>query len=289
MKNKGLGKGLAALISEQNLMTEPNGNDRVVKLAITEIVTNKFQPRKSFNDESIRELAQSIRKHGIIQPIIVRSNLDEKYEIIAGERRWRAAQLASLTEIPVIIKKLNATETAEQALIENIQREDLNPVDEANAYSELMSKYNYKQEELSDSLGKSRSHIANMLRITSLPDSVKQLLVQGMLSFSHAKLFAGHQDAEEIGAEIAAKSLSVRQAEHLIKSWEKLKAPKEKPAKAPEDKANHSDDYSNIAASITNTTGLKCAIEPKGSSGKVVINYNNFLQLDKIIDILSRE
>lgn len=287
MKNKGLGKGLAALIGEQNIennIEEGAGPASVIK--IIHIKPNKFQPRKNFNDETIKELADSILMHGIIQPIIVRKMAHEDYQIVAGERRWRAAQIAGLDEIPVILKDIDDKVQAQQAIIENIQREDLNPLEEARAYHELMNNYNYSQEELSKSIGKNRSHIANMLRLVSLPNKVHAYILNNDISFSHAKVISGHEFVSEIADEIVKKKLSVRQTEDLAKSWAPKQKAKEAPPKAAKDK-NASGDLDSIAQSLTETLGIKVEIEGKGSSGKIMIQYSNFVQLDNIIELLS--
>jgi ParB family chromosome partitioning protein len=289
MKNKGLGKGLAALIGEQNLATNKSNNGELVRtIPIIDISPNEFQPRKIFNNESISDLADSIIEHGVIQPIIVTKIIGtQNYKIVAGERRWRAAQIAGLTEIQAIVRDVVGSDLAEKALIENIQREDLNPVDEAKAYMDLVSKHGYTQEKLAKSLGKNRSHIANMIRIALLPDEVKNYIIAGKISFSHAKVIAGNEKAIELADEIVAKGLNVRQTEHLVKTWSDNK---QNLIKAPTNKQNKvvdNDDYKNIADDLTEKLGLRCTIEPNGTRGKIVINYNNFVQLDTIIGLLS--
>ncbi|MDX1923869.1 MAG: ParB/RepB/Spo0J family partition protein [Rickettsiaceae bacterium] len=287
MKNKGLGKGLAALISQQNGdlgAKEQETGPQMVN--IKNIEPNKFQPRKMFDEDTIAELASSIAQHGIIQPIITRKIPESnKYQIIAGERRWRAALLVGLDEVPIISRDIDDKELAEQALIENIQRQNLNPVEEANAYHELMQKYQYSQEQLSKSLGKSRSHVANMLRVTTLPDSVKKYLEEGKISFGHAKVIAGHEKAELIAKEIISGELSVRKTEDLIKDFS------QKSNNTPRAKSKEIENVGDLKAiedSLTDILGLRVKIENQGSSGRVIISFNNYVQLDDIIETLSK-
>lgn len=288
MKNKGLGKGLAALLGEQNLANNKFNEGEIVRtLPIKDIVPNDLQPRKAFNEESLSDLATSIKEHGIIQPIIVSKILGtQQYKIVAGERRWRAAKLAGLTEIQAIVRDLIGANLAEKALIENIQREDLNPIDESQAYIELAEKHGYTQEKLAKSLGKNRSHIANMMRLALLPDQVKNYIISGLISFSHAKVIAGNENVLDLAKEIVAKGLSVRQTEHLAKTGFIAKQdPKDNIQKSK--KLGDNDDYKNISDDLTEKLGLRCIIEPNGTKGKIIINYNNFVQLDNVIGLLS--
>ena len=287
MKMKGLGRGLSALISEQN-MTSSADSGSVTYVSNQDLEPNKYQPRKIFIESSIEELANSIAKHGIIQPIITRKiPASNKYEIIAGERRWRAAQKLGLESVPVIVKNISDSEVAEQTLIENVQREDLNPIEEANAYKELMESFNYSQEELSQAVGKNRSHVANMLRLTNLPKPVQKFIEEDLLSFGHAKVIASRDDAEELAKIIVSKGLNVRQTEHLVKTSSEKDTKTIKQVKKQVDK--EFDDLSSIAESITARIGLKVTIEPSGSRGRVVLQYGSFEQLDNIIEMLSRE
>ncbi len=286
MKNRGLGKGLSALIGEKKEMTynSEQNMEKIVKLDISDIMAGKFQPRKLFNEEAIAELADSILRHGIIQPIIVRKILhNSKYEIIAGERRWRAAKIAGLTEIPAIIREIDEISVAEQAIIENIQRENLNPMEEAEAYMELMNNHKYTQEDLSKAIGKNRSHIANMMRIVSLPEKVKTYIINDQLSFGHAKVIASFEDAENIAKEIVSKNLNVRQTEQLVKNWSKKNSAKTESKKH---EKNSNNDLEAISLSLTEKLGVKVSIEAKGPKGKIVIQYSNYHQLDNLVERL---
>ncbi|NDB82420.1 MAG: ParB/RepB/Spo0J family partition protein [Alphaproteobacteria bacterium] len=290
MKNKGLGRGLAVLIGQSLGSENEELPEGAIAINIKDIEPNPFQPRKVFDEDGIAELASSIASHGIIQPIVVRNFGDNKYQIVAGERRWRASLLAGLDKVPVIVKQIDDKELAEQALIENIQRLNLNPIEEANAYSELMEKYNYSQEQLSRSLGKSRSHIANMLRVTSMPDAVKKYIAEGKLSFGHAKVIAGNARVEFLAKEIVSKDLSVRQTEDLAKSLDakKLSQQSELPAHSDSNASAHdADELGAIALSLSEVMGMKVEIHRKGSSGKVAISFNSYVQLDDIIELLS--
>lgn len=288
MKNRGLGKGLSALIGEKKgdgINHSGSNGDRIVNIDILSVEAGKFQPRKLFNEEAIAELADSIMRHGIIQPVIVRKTPHSlKYEIIAGERRWRAAKISGLTEIPAIIRDIDEISVAEQSIIENIQRENLNPIEEAEAYVELMNNHRYTQEDLSRAIGKNRSHIANMMRIVSLPEMVKTFIMNDQLSFGHAKVIASSDQAEEIAKEIVNKNLNVRQTEHLVKNWSKKNT-----AKIPEskkNKKNNDSELESISLGLTEKLGLKVAIDAKGASGKIVIHYNNYQQLDNLVEKL---
>ncbi len=288
MKNKGLGRGLAALIGQQIDSDSDKKSYGAFLMNIKDIEPNPFQPRKIFDEDAIAELASSIAQHGIIQPIIVRKNkTTNKYQIIAGERRWRAALLSGLDEVPVMVKDLDDKELAEQALIENIQRQNLNSVEESSAYYELMNKYNYSQEQLSKSLGKSRSHVANMLRIKSMPDSIKKYLIEGKISFGHAKVIAGHEKIELLAKEIVHKDLSVRKTEDLVKSFASTLKHNSVDARSLS-KKTISSDLESLEASLSEILGLKVSILNNGSAGKITIEFNSYVQLDDIIEVLSK-
>ncbi len=218
MKNRGLGRGLSALLSDH--LTGDVIDEKQHSIHIDLIQPNKFQPRKIFDDTALHELAESIRKNGIIQPIIVyKEPNEEKYSIIAGERRWRACRLAGLNEIPIIVKDIEKKERLlEYAIIENIQRQNLTPIEEAESYQRLMDEFAYTQDEVSRILGKSRSHVANLLRLNLLPDSIKEKVNNGLLSMGHARTLIGLENAEDIAEEIINNHLNVRQAEKLIQN-----------------------------------------------------------------------
>ena len=210
---KGLGRGLSSLIGETK--KEINVN----KLSISDLVSNKFQPRKTFDEDNLQDLTNSIKERGIIQPIIVRKSSDDnsKYEIIAGERRWLAAQKAGLHEVPVVITDVDDLKSLEFAIVENVQRKDLNAIEEARGYQRLITEFSYDQEKVAQFIGKSRSHIANFLRLLSLPDTVLQLIETKKLSPGHAKILVGLDNSEFVANKIVEKNLSVRQAENFVK------------------------------------------------------------------------
>jgi ParB family chromosome partitioning protein len=239
---------------------------------------NRLQPRRLFAPEELRELTDSIRERGILQPIVVRpSGAPDAYEIVAGERRWRAAQLAKLHEVPVTVREFSDAEALEIALVENVQRTDLNAVEEAAAYQELMNRFQYTQEQLSRVIGKSRSHIANMLRLTKLPEGVKALIMEGKLTAGHARTLVGLADAEARAREIVAGALNVRQAEKKARARGKGKPETVKDA-----------DTKALESSISNTLGMTVKIEHKGEKGgEVKILYKSLEQLDEIMHRLS--
>ena len=214
---KGLGRGLSSLIGESTLDTNIN------KLPISDLMSNKFQPRKIFDEESLQDLTNSIKERGIIQPIIVRmsADYDSKYEIIAGERRWLAAQKAGLHEVPVVITNVNDLKSLEFAIVENVQRNDLNVIDEARGYQRLIDEFSYDQEKVAQFIGKSRSHIANFLRLLHLPNEVLKLIEDKKLSAGHAKILVGLDNVVFIAKKIIEKKLSVRQTENFVKTFKK--------------------------------------------------------------------
>ena len=273
---RGLGRGLSALLGDEAAV--PGDRTRPRTLPIAFLKPNRFQPRRIFAAEELRELAASIREKGILQPIVVRpGGSPESYEIVAGERRWRAAQLAKLHEVPVTVRELSDAEALEIALVENLQRTDLNAVEEAAAYQELMNRFEYTQEKLSQFIGKSRSHIANTLRLMKLPEGVKSLIMEGKLTAGHARTLVGLSDAEARAREIVAGALNVRQAER------KARTPKAGKAEARKDA-----DTKALEASIGNTLGMTVKIEHKGErGGEVRILYKNLEQLDEIMHRLS--
>ncbi|MDO7630955.1 MAG: ParB/RepB/Spo0J family partition protein, partial [Loktanella sp.] len=220
-KSRGLGRGLSALMADVNQEIAPQQSQAPrkadMRIPIERVHANPDQPRRAFNEEALKELANSIAEKGVIQPIIVRKHptIDAEFEIVAGERRWRASQIAQLHEIPAIIREYTDTEVLEVAIIENIQRADLNPIDEGAGYRQLMQKFGHTQEQLSSVLGKSRSHIANVMRLLNLPEGVRQYLTDGKLTAGHARALVGHDDAQNIADHIVLKGLSVRDAERI--------------------------------------------------------------------------
>ena len=271
---KGLGRGLSSLIGETKLETNIN------KLPISDLLSNKFQPRKIFDEESLHDLTNSIKQRGIIQPIIVRvsADHDSKYEIIAGERRWLAAQKAGLHEVPVVITNVNDLKSLEFAIVENVQRHDLNAIEEARGYQRLIDEFSYDQEKVSQFIGKSRSHIANFLRLLNLPKVVLKLIEDKKLSAGHAKILVGLNNIEFIAKKIIEKKLSVRQTEKLVKIF-KTRVNTNKPRKDP--------NMTNLESSITQKIGLNVSIKnKKNNKGSILFEYNDIEQLNKIIEII---
>ncbi len=286
-----LGRGLSALLGNETVeipkektKTGINTEDKGFSVMPVEfLVQGPLQPRTNFAQEEIDALAKSIKERGILQPILVRpspANADE-YEIIAGERRWRAAQAAQLHEVPVIIRELNDEEVLEVALIENIQRADLNALEEALGYRRLIDDFDHTQDSLATVLGKSRSHIANRLRLLVLPDGVKKLLTEGTITAGHARALIGAVNSREIAAEIVKKGLNVRQVEQLIKTSKTDSQPK-----APRKKEKDPDTLA-LERSLTDILGLNVEIDFSDSGGRVVVRYKNLDQLDDIIRRLS--
>jgi len=271
---KGLGRGLSSLIGETK--TEININ----RLSISDLVSNKFQPRKVFDEDNLQDLTNSIKERGIIQPIIVRKSRDDnsKYEIIAGERRWLAAQKAGLHEVPVIITEVDDLKSLEFAIVENVQRSDLNVIEEARGYQRLIKEFSYDQEKVAQFIGKSRSHIANFLRLLSLPEVVLKLIETKKLSPGHAKILVGLSNAEFVSNKIVEKNLSVRQTESFVKIF-KIKKQSFKSAKD----AN----LKNLELSIIEKIGLNVLIKnKKNNSGSLILEYKDLDQLNKIIEII---
>ena len=271
---KGLGRGLSSLIGESKVKININ------KLSISDLVSNKFQPRKIFNEEKMEDLSNSIKERGIIQPIIVRksSNDNSKYEIIAGERRWLAAQKAGLHEVPVLIIEADDLKALEFAIVENVQRHDLNPIEEAISYQRLIDDYSYDQEKVSKFIGKSRSHIANFLRILSLPKEILNYVKNKELTVGHAKILVGLENAIFVAKKIINKKLSVRQAENYVNIF---KIKKQSP-KTPKD-AN----LIALESSIMEKIGLNVSIKnKKNNAGSLVFEYRDLDQLNKIIEII---
>jgi ParB family chromosome partitioning protein len=275
-----LGRGLASLIGDvpkEVISNDSQDEINVSLIPIENIQANKQNPRSVFSEEELIDLSNSIKEKGIVQPIIVRQRANENsYEVIAGERRWRAAQIAQLDKIPAIIKTLSDDDALEIAIIENVQRSNLNPIDEASGYKRLIDIYNYTQEDLANVIGKSRSYIANILRLTNLPLSVQEYLSSGQLTIGHARALIGSADAEKIASLIIEKGLSVRQTEDFLK--------KKNTYTVVSQKANAKDqNIINLEKTITDAIGFKVEIQTKDNkSGKLIISYSDNLQLDKI-------
>ena len=271
---KGLGRGLSSLIGETKV--EPQKN----KVSISDLVPNKYQPRKIFEKDSLEDLTNSIKERGMIQPIIVRKSNDDKlkFEIIAGERRWLAAQRAGLHNVPVVITEADDLKSLEFAIVENVQRHDLNPLEEAQGYKRLIEEFSYDQEKVSKFIGKSRSYITNSLRLLTLPNDVIKLIEIQKLTAGHAKILVGLENASFVANKIIEKKLSVRQAENFVKIF-KNKKTKLSPAKD----ANIKD----LEISISNKIGLHVEIKnKKNNKGKIFFEYKDLDQLNKIINII---
>ena len=278
-KNKGLGKGLSALFGDQkNPLNKEKNDSNIQKVLIGELARNKYQPRTIFDEEKLKELSESIKKNGMIQPIAVRKNnsSSEPYEIVAGERRWLAAQKAGLHDVPITILDLNDSETLEVAIVENIQREDLNVVEEAKGYKRLNEEFGYDQDKIAKMMSKSRSHISNTLRLLNLPKDIIAMLEQGELTAGQARPLIGMPNASSIAEEIVAKKLSARSIENIKKN--KLKSFTIDP--------NIFDAQRDIERSI----GLKVTIQnKKNNSGKLTIEYKNLDQLELISKLLKNK
>lgn len=285
---KRLGRGLAALIGEMDKVEEKVSAPAInpdQKLPIEFIIRNSENPRRQFDRDDLADLARSIRKHGVVQPVVVRKSGIEKYEIIAGERRWRAAQQAGLTELPVLIRDVDDKTALEIAIVENVQRSDLNPLEEALGYEQLMSSYGYTQNDLGEVIGKSRSHVANSLRLLKLPDAVRNMLVDGSLSAGHARAIVSTSDPEALAKIIIAEGLSVRDAERLA---QEDAGQAENSSKASKAKAGQEKDADTRALerSLSDVLGLKVALNHKGEKGQLQINYKSLEQLDNICKLL---
>jgi ParB family chromosome partitioning protein len=271
---KGLGRGLSSLIGEKK--SEININ----RLSISDLVSNKFQPRKVFDEDNLQDLTNSIKERGIIQPIIVRKSIDDsfKYEIIAGERRWLAAQKAGLHEVPVVIADADDLKSLEFSIVENVQRNDLNAIEEARGYQRLIEEFSYDQEKVAQFIGKSRSYISNFLRLLSLPEVVLKLIEIKKISPGHAKILVGLNNAEFVANKIVEKNLSVRQTENFVKIF-KVKKQSFKTLKDANLQA--------LESSIIEKIGLNVLIKnKKNNTGSLVLEYKDLNQLNKIIEII---
>ena len=271
---KGLGRGLSSLIGDSDLKTSTN------KISISSIIPNKNQPRKLFEKEALEELTNSIKERGIIQPLIVRKSEDQndKFELIAGERRWQAAQLAGLHEVPAVVIEANNLKSLELAIIENVQRKDLNTIEEAESYKNLIENFNYDQDKVSKFIGKSRSHISNSIRLLSLPDKLIDMIRHEKISQGHAKILIGLENALLIAEKIIKKKLSVRQTENLVRLLKK----------AGKNKNNLKD--TNITSTeneLTNKIGMRVILNnKKNNSGSLTFQYKGLDQLDRLIKIV---
>ena len=271
---KGLGRGLSSLIGETKVESQRN------KMPISDLIANKYQPRKNFNKSNLDDLTNSIKERGVLQPIIVRRSSDQNtmYEIIAGERRWLAAQKAGLHEVPVVVTEADDLRSLEFAIVENVQRQDLNPLEEAQGYKRLIDEFSYDQEKVSKFIGKSRSYISNSLRILTLPNDVIKLIETEQLSTGHAKILVGLENASFVANKIIEKKLSVRQAESFVQLF-KNKKQKSKNIK--------DTNILSLELSVSNKIGLNVDIQNnKRNKGKISFEYKDLDQLNKIINII---
>jgi ParB family chromosome partitioning protein len=271
---KGLGRGLSSLIGETKIEASKN------QLSISDLIPNKYQPRKIFDEDNLNDLTNSIKERGILQPIIVRKSNDDKskFEIIAGERRWLAAQKAGLHTVPVVITEADDLKSLEFAIVENVQRHDLNPLEEAQGYKRLIDEFNYDQEKVSKFIGKSRSHITNSLRLLTLPLEVIKLIETQKLTAGHAKILVGLENSSFVANKIVEKKLSVRQAESFVKIFKNKRQ-----------KTNNVKDANikDLEISVSNKIGLNVLIKNnKNNKGKISFEYKGLDQLNKIIDII---
>ena len=271
---RGLGRGLSSLIGDTKVDSNIN------KLSITDLVRNKLQPRKNFDKVKLEELTSSVKERGVIQPIIVRQSADHKnkYEIIAGERRWLAAQNAGFHEVPVVITEADDLKSLEFAIVENVQRHDLNSIEEANGYQKLIDEFGYDQEKVAKFIGKSRSHVSNCLRLLTLPKQIIDLIETNKLSQGHAKVLVGLENAVFVANKIIDKKLSVRQAENLVRFFKTKKIPKY---------ISKDPNLRQLESSLVEKIGLNTSIKnKKNNSGSISFEYKNLDQLNRIIEVI---
>ena len=299
-KGRGLGRGLSALMADIEVDTAQPGQNRpsfasdVRQLPVESLFPNPDQPRKTFSEEALSELADSLRTKGVIQPLIVRRSVagSERYEIVAGERRWRAAQLAQLHEVPVVVRDFTDVEVLEVAIIENIQRADLNPVEEAMGFRQLIDRFGHTQEQLAQALGKSRSHVANLLRLLQLPDDVLAQLQQGQLSAGHARALITCPDPSALAREVIARGLSVRETERRAREAIETAATPPQPGTGGARQAGKPDkdaDTRALEADLSAQLGMRLRIDHQDVSGggEIRITYRSLDQLDRLCQLLS--
>jgi len=288
---KGLGRGLSALLGDdrpifsndtvEEKIVEESGTTGRRRLPIEFLERNTAQPRVHFDEASIDELAQSIKQRGLLQPILVRPSGKEKYQIVAGERRWRASQRAGIHEVPVVVRELNDGEVLEIAIIENIQRQDLSAIEEADGYKRLMDEFNHTQEAVGQLVGKSRSHITNLLRLLTLPEKVQNMVGSGALTMGHARALIGSDDPVALANRVIKEGLSVRQTEGLASSGKPKQKRQPRPGGAAAG-ARKDADTAALEKDLSAATGMKVIIDHSGESGKVTINYADLDQLDEL-------
>ncbi len=273
---KGLGRGLSSLIGDSEKI------DNKKSVSISSLIRNKYQPRKKFDEVSLEELTNSIRERGIIQPIIVRpsSDQEDKFEIIAGERRWQAAQYAGLHEVPVVVINVDNLKSLEFAIVENVQRKDLNPIEEAEGYKRLIDEFSYDQDKVSKFIGKSRTHVSNCLRLLSLPQELIELVIEEKLSQGHAKILVGLDNAIFLAKKIISKKLSVRQAESLVRI---VKSNSNNPSQKKDP------NITSLEKELTNKIGMRVFVKNKrNNSGTISLEYKGADQLDRLVEIIKQ-
>jgi len=285
-----LGRGLASLIgdvgNESSAEQRPQGQRRIPTAALR---PNARNPRRVFSNDELDELAASLRERGIIQPIAVRPirGVADSYEIIAGERRWRAAQRAGLHEVPVFVIEATDAEALQLAIVENVQRSDLNPLEEAEGYRALIRDFSYSQDDVARTVGKSRSHVANLLRLQTLPDRVRDHILSGRLSAGHARALVGHHDAERLADEIVANGFNVRQVEEIARQQSNRTG--KRSGKSPKNSPDKSTDTLALEKHLSNALGLVVSIDHRGDGGVLSIRYRNLEQLDDLTGRLSKK
>lgn len=283
-KRRGLGRGLSALLGDEEGV--PEGAPRTVRIDL--LHPGRYQPRHQFDPAAIETLAQSIREKGVLQPLLVRRHpsLPDEYEIIAGERRWRASQVVQLHEVPVVVREIDDREALEIALVENLQRQDLSALEEAEAYQRLMDEFRHTQEAVAQAVGKSRSHVANTLRLLELPLTVKRLLGEGKLTAGHARALLGTEDPVVLANEVVRRGLNVRQAERLAKRGKIKSSARQAPPRPFPD--NKDADTRALERELSMVLGLIVSIDPTGTGGTITIRYQTLEQLDDVLRRLSQ-
>ena len=271
---KGLGRGLSSLIGDTNTVSKNN------KISVSDLIRNKYQPRKTFDENSLEELTNSIRSRGIIQPIIARPSSGNKYEIVAGERRWLAAQRAGLHEVPVVLVEADDKKALEFGIVENVQRHDLNSIEEAEGYKRLIDEFSYDQEQVAKFIGKSRSHITNSLRLLTLSNFVTDLIKLNQITPGHAKILVGLDNSDQIAKKIVKKNLSVRQTENLVRLYR---------SEGKSIKASKDPNIKKIENELMSKIGLKTQIiNKKNNKGSVIFDYRDLDQLNRLIEIIKK-
>lgn len=295
MASRGLGRGLNALISENYVqpsaaakMVESKDSSSVHELPISKLHAGKYQPRSKFEETSLAELSDSIKRNGVLQPVLVRPSDKHpgKYEIVAGERRWRAAKMAAVAVVPVLVRAMSDQQALELALVENIQRQDLSAIEEAKGYQRLIEEFKYTQEKLASTIGKSRSHVANTIRLLALPEEVKKMIDKGELTAGHARSLIGAENALELARQIVKGGLNVRQAEHEGRKAKGKPKKSSSRTRSPRT-AEKSADIIAIEDSLSENLGVKVSINDRGQSGEIILAYESLKQLDSILTKLS--